>query len=210
MKTIFVLAAVLSAIFCSCNTDERTPVFAGVYDSEFIYYEYPTPLQVELKLNSATNYYSGIDSIDINLDGEYDILIIQHLQIPHLNSEPTQDLFPYCRLLAMNGTEIAIKEMGYGVGHGYYNYVSWIDSLNLKTRIDNLSEWSMTNELRSMWFVPSPGSFLHNFGYWYEITNPEMYIGIRMKIGSDYKYGWIKVDATSRENMRFMSYAIEK
>jgi hypothetical protein len=47
-------------------------------------------------------------------------------------------------------------------------------------------------------------------GRWYEVLNPEMYIGIRMKVHSDYKYGWIKVNATSRENIQFLSYAIEK
>ena len=211
MKYLFRSFFLIHILLNSCKTDtNQSPVFAGEYDSNFYFQEYSPPLQVELVLDSTTNYYSGKDSIDFNSDGEYDILIIQHLQIPHLNNEPTQDLFPYCRLKAMNGTEIATSEVGYSVGHGYYNYISFVDSINPKTRIDNLQEWSISNKLRNMWFVPSPGSFIHNFGFWYEVANPEMYVGIRMKIGSDYKYGWINIDATSKENMRFISYAIEK
>lgn len=198
----------------SCLNDyNQNSVFAGVYDSNFIYHEYTPPLQVKLMLDSITNFYSGTDSIDINLDGDYDIIISQHLQIPHLTSKPTNSLFPYCRLILNNGLEVATKELNYPAGQGSFIYMNWIDSLNLQTRIDNISDWSETSKRRDMWSVPliSP-SYVHidNYGFWYKVTNPELYIAIKMKNGSYYKYGWIKVDATKRENMRFVSYAIEK
>jgi hypothetical protein len=60
-----------------------------------------------------------------------------------------------------------------------------------------------------MW-CNSSDSFVSYNGFWYEVTNTEMYIGLRMKINSDYKYGWIKVNALSREKITFLSYAIEK
>jgi len=194
----------------SClKDDDQNPIFAGVYDSNFIYHEYNPPLSVQLMLDSITNYYSGTDSIDINLDGNYDVIISQHLQIPNLTNSPTNQLYPYCRLTPKNRVEVAVNKQMYPAGFGTYETVNWIDSLYFKARIDEISGWAETSKFKYMWCIP-PSSFVNYNGFWYNVIDPELYIGIRMKIDSDYKYGWIKVDATSRENMRFMSYAIEK
>jgi hypothetical protein len=59
-----------------------------------------------------------------------------------------------------------------------------------------------------MWAIPPVGTA--PYGPWYNLTNEEKYIGIRMKIGSRFKYGWIKMNVISREDMQFLSYAMEK
>ncbi len=210
MKKIILYLFTLQLILISCGKEEpHKLIMAGEYDSEFIFYHYSNPLKVDLRLDSTTNYYIGTDSIDINLDGDYDLMISQHLQIPHLVDAPTNHLFPYCRLTPINGLELAENTQAYPAGFGTYKTVEWVDSLNFKDRIDDISNWSESLKFRYMWCNP-PDSFVNNFSCWYEVTNSEMYIGIRMKIDSDYKYGWIKVDATSREDMFFISYAIEK
>jgi hypothetical protein len=131
-KHIFYLSSLL-LILGSCRKEEpRNPVMAGEYNTDFIFYQFPTPLAVELKYDSATNYYSGTDSIDINLDGNYDLIIGQHLQIPHLNDNPTNQLYPYCRLTPKNGLELAVNIQKYPGGLGSYKIVEWVDSLNYR------------------------------------------------------------------------------
>jgi hypothetical protein len=210
MKNYILLILCLLQILGSCRKDEpQNPILAGEFDTNFIFYQFATPLIVELKYDSATNYYSGTDSIDVNLDGNYDLIINQHLQIPHLTDHPTNKLFPYYKLTPKNSLEIALNIQAYPAGSGTYKTVGWIASLNQKDRIDNIANWSESTRFHYLWCNP-PDIFVSYNGFWYDVTNPEMYIGMRMKIDSVYKYGWIKVDALSRENMAFLSYAIEK
>ena len=105
--------------------------------------------------------------------------------------------------------EVATKREKYSQGQGYFNSIDWVDSLQYNTRIDNIYEWSATNTSRAMWLV-APTIFWGSNGCWYYLTNAEMYIGIRMKTDSGYKFGWMKVNEISRENMFFISYAMEK
>jgi hypothetical protein len=193
---------------CS-NEDDQIPVFAGEYDSNFIYHEFNPHLSIDLKFNILTDYYEGVDSIDINLDEKFDLYIEQQMPVPINSISPTNSIYPFCKLITKNSLELAEKYFIYPAGHGYTQKATWIDTLYVQQRIDNLQYWSKATEFRLMWGIP-PSTFGTSFGFWFEITNPEMYVGIRMKNGSDYKYGWIKVDATSLENMRFISYAIEK
>lgn len=210
MKNYILLILCLLQILGSCRKDEpQNPILAGEYDTNFIFYQFATPLIVELKYDSLTNYYSGTDSIDVNLDGNYDLIINEHLQVPHLTDNPTNKLFPYYKLTPKNSLEIALNIQAYPAGFGTYKTVGWIASLNQKDRIDNIANWSEPTKFQYLWCNP-PDSFVSYNGFWYDVTNPEMYIGMRMKIDSGYEYGWIKVNALSRENMAFLSYAIEK
>jgi hypothetical protein len=193
---------------CS-NNDDQNPVFAGEYDSNFIFHEFNPSLSINLKFNKLTDYYEGADSIDINLDEKFDLFIEQQMPIPIDSISPTNSKYPFFKLTPKNSLELAERYFVYPAGHGYTQKVSWIDTLSVHQRINNIQYWSKTTEFRLMWGIP-PSTFGTSFGFWYDVTKPELYVGIRMKNGSDYKYGWIKVDATSKENMLFMSYAIEK
>jgi hypothetical protein len=105
--------------------------------------------------------------------------------------------------------EVAIQKMYYPVGHGQTEEQFWVDTLNVNNQIDGSLEWSETNENYSLWYV-SPSSFQLTFGSWFNIIDEVKFIGIRMKINSHYKYGWIKINQHSRENIEIISYAIEK
>jgi hypothetical protein len=80
--------------------------------------------------------------------------------------------------------------------------------LNYETRIDNWHDWTENNVSQLMWAIPPVGTA--PYGPWYDLTNEEKYIGIKMKIDSKFKYGWIKIKVISREDMQFLSYALEK
>ena len=186
------------------------PVFAGIYDSNYTFHEFAAPLKVNLKLDPLNNFYIGADSLDINLDGNFDLIIKQrmYLDITKPNYY-TYDTYPYCLLTFRNGLEFSKKIQYYIQGHGQYGTNVGIDTLNYKNRIDNISEWSGTVANAAMWLDPS-SSLVSSNGVWFYLTNAEKYIGIRMKIDSRYKFGWIKVKEISREDISFISYAIEK
>jgi hypothetical protein len=210
MKTLFKSLLILLMTFPSCKKEDfREPISAGIYDTGFIYHEFSAPLKVKLTLDALTDNYKGTDSIDINLDGAYDLIISQRIHLPPPTGIPSWEQFPYYRLSLKNGLEVATKFESYPVGHGQYDDVNWVDSLNFETRIDNISEWSDTNMTYTMWAIP-PISAGVTYGPWYSLTNVVKYIGIRMKIGSHYKYGWIKVNEISHEDMSFVSYALER
>jgi len=162
-----------------------------------------------LELDTITDNFKGSDSIDINLDGSYDIIINQRIHIPQASGTPSYEQFPYYRLDFKNGLSVATKVEYYIVGHGDYNNVNWVDTLNYESRIDNIAEWSEPNASRFLWAVP-PVNYAVSNGTWYYLTNSVNYIGIRMKIGSRYKLGWIKVNEISNEEILFVSCAIEK
>ncbi|MCG6191510.1 hypothetical protein [Maribellus maritimus] len=209
MKTLSYLFFITLFIFSSCSkVDTGKIIIAGTYDSDLLYYEFSPPLKVELSLDTLTDNYIGEDSIDINQDGVYDIIISHRIHLPPKSGTPSYDHFPFYRLTLKNGLQVATKLQSYPVGHGQLNDVNWVDALSYKTRIDTWSDWSENNETRTMWAIPPVSTA--PYGPWYNLTNEEKYIGIRMKIDSRFKYGWIKVNVISREDMQFLSYALEK
>lgn len=211
MKTSLFYILILLLFFCSCKKeDSRVPVFSGIYDSTFKYHEFSPPLKVMLKFNSLNNFYIGADSLDINSDGNFDLIIKQRMYLDKV--QPiylTDDNNPYCLLMFKNGLEFSTKIEYIPRGQGDIGYKIGIDTLNYKNRIDNISEWSSDMTNAAMWLEPA-SNYYNSRGNWYYLKNAEKYIGLRMKINSRYKFGWIKVNELSRENILFISYAIEK
>lgn len=209
MKTLILYFFVILLIFSSCSKDDTgKAVIAGIYDSDLFYSEFSPPLKVELSLDTLTGNYIGEDSIDINQDGNFDVFISHRIHLPPESGTPSYDHFPYFRLTLKNDLQVATKLQSYPVGHGQLDDVNWVDTLSYKTRVDTWSDWSESNETRTMRAIPPVSTA--PYGPWYNLTNEEKYIGIRMKIDSQFKYGWIKVKVISRDDMQFLSYALEK
>ena len=210
MKTLLNYTLIFLLFLSSCKKEDTIQaVTAGIYDSSFTYHEFSPSIKVELTLDTSTDNYLGSDSIDINQDGAYDLIISQRIHIPPTSGIPSFEQFPYCRLILRNGLEVATKIEYYSVGHGQYDDVNWVDTLNYENRIENISDWSGSNVVCTMWAIP-PVPYGVSYGPWYFPTNEMKYIGIRMKIGSRYKYGWIKVNEISHEDMLFLGLALEK
>lgn len=208
MKTHLFYYFIILLFLGSClNEDTRQAVYAGIYDTGFIYHEFASPLKVELTFDTLTDNYLGNDSIDIDQDGIYELFISQRIHLPPETGTPSGEHFPYYRLGLKNGLQVATKMESYYTGHASYNEINWVDTLNYEARIDNRQDWSESNESRTMWTVIPVGSAPN--GPWYKLINEIKYIGIRVKIGSQYKYGWIKVNEISREDIQFLSFAIE-
>ncbi|HET6558386.1 MAG TPA: hypothetical protein VFG54_13795 [Prolixibacteraceae bacterium] len=210
MKT-FIKCLTLLLFLSSCEKDnERTPVLAGVYDDTFIFYEFSPNLPLDLKPDTLNKFYYGSDSLDVNLDGKYDLLMSRRILLGTVPpARITNDNYPFGRVTLNNGLEVSTKKEIYPIGLGQTNEVNWVDTLLYNSRIDNLPEWSGSDTYRFMWVVP-PASFWGSNGCWYNLINAERYIGIRMKTNGRYNYGWIKLKQVSREEVYIVSYAMEK
>jgi hypothetical protein len=211
MKRNIYLILVSLVILTSCKKEElRTNVFAGIYDTNFIYNEFNPAFQLKLKFDSILNIKYGIDSIDLNLDGDYDLFISQRFLLDTSATDYKKEkYYPYSKLTTRNGLQIAFRYDSFPMGFGTVGSAAWVYCAPFNTMINGIKYWSETEKDCYMWAIPYSG-YVGSYGEWYNITNSEMYITFKMKMGKKIKFGWIKVNQVSRENMTFMSYAIEK
>jgi hypothetical protein len=211
MRNIFICFMILLVLFGSCKKDKdeaRKAVYAGLYDTTFIYHEFVPPFKVNILWDSLNYYGDGKDSIDLSLDSNYDLLISFHLLYDE-NYQTYHEGSPLqfnCKLIPKNGLEIATQIESITVHGSTTISLTWVDALKYNESIDNISSWSSGETM--MWCGDTYTMF--SSGCWFKLSNSEMYIGIRMKNNSQYKYGWIKVNGISRENILFLSYALEK
>lgn len=219
MKNYFqILWLIILASFISCNDEFKNTnvVLAGKYDSFSVYNEYVPLLAVKTELNITTEFYEGRDSIDLNMDGNFDLIITMRLHPNDTMYEKDRRLYyPTCRIEMKNGFEVAIKKMNYACGHGICNWADFIAAFEYGSDLTNFSGWSESNSVQTLWNVfPSGAGFSYPRGWWSIINNEDMYIGVRhMHKGPKntfyYNYGWIRVNAVSHQNTLFISYVME-
>ena len=205
-----------SMISCKKDTvqENKTPsnvteVYAGVHDTTFNYYEFSSPLGVSIIWDNQNLYGVGIDSLDIDSDGAYDLI----RTLNAINSDSLQLLpgmpnpFPSCLLNFQNNLEIAFYTESFPVGLGQSAIATFVDKLGANERIDLLSDWQAQQAAGMyMWIENTGGLGTYPFGDWYTASS-ESYIAVKMN-GS--KYGWIKIDASDPKDPKIVSFAIQK
>lgn len=213
-----ILCYLIFTSFITCNDEFQNTnlVLAGMYDSSYIYYEYLPPLTVKTELNITTGFYEGTDSIDLNLDGNFDLIISLRLHPNDTLYEKGKSLYyPTCRMLLKNGFEVAVKKMNYSCGHGYCNWADFIATFEYGSDVVNSSEWSGSDNNQTLWNIfPAGVGYSFPGGWWSFVKSEDMYIGFRHKHNGPkntfyYYYGWIRVNALVHQNMTFTSYAME-
>jgi hypothetical protein len=205
-------AVVFMLLLYSCREeDSQNLVTVGDIGSNMNYVEINPPFTLELKFDSVKKQFTGSNSIDLDLDGSVDLIVSQRISLDSTIKYYNYDNFPYCWLTLKNGLEVATHKERYIIGHGDFDEVNWVDTLNVGDRVDKCPQWSdiSVKIIWTMWAIaPIPYAVSH--GCWYHLSTPEKYIGIRIKVGSGYRQGWIKVHQTSCDKMSIVSYAIEK
>jgi len=191
-------------------------VLAGMYNSFSVYHEYAPHLSVKTELNIKTGFYEGSDSIDLNLDGNFDLIISMRL---HPNDTMCEKgglyYYPTCRMYLKNGFEVAIKGIPSACGHGICNHAPFIAAFEYGSDLTNFPEWAESGTSETLWSIwPDDFGFKIPGGWWSFVKNEEMYIGVRHKHKGPkntfyFNYGWISVNAVSPQNTLFMSYAME-
>lgn len=217
MKNLLqILWLIILTSLISCNDEFKNTnvVLAGRHDSASIYHKYMPPLTVKTELNISTGFYEGSDSIDLNLDGSFDLIIIMRLHPNDTMYERDRRLYyPTCRVDLKNGFEVAVKKMNYSCGHGYCNQTPFIAALEYSEDVSHFPEWSEAENNQTLWNI-FPPHVSYPGGWWSFVKSEEMYIGIRHKHNGAkntfyYYYGWVKVNAFDHQNMSFTSYAME-
>jgi hypothetical protein len=211
MKALLYYMPLLLLLISACDkVDEpRKPVWAGVYDNTMDYTELNPALEIALKHDSLWNVDYGVDSLDIDQDGSFDIIISQRIPTDYnYPSSTTNDTYPFYKLNLKNGIEVAYKMETYYIGHGQTSSAQWIDTIAYKENVLDITSWTESNIYRFLWVDP-PTIFWGSNGPWYNLINTERYIAIRKYTSSRYCYGWIKVKVVSREHLSFVSFALE-
>ncbi|HRZ43431.1 MAG TPA: hypothetical protein P5228_12095 [Bacteroidales bacterium] len=195
----------------ACDKVEKTPespVLAGVHDTGMVYTAFNPPVQPVLTVDS-TGYLFGCDSLDINADGAFDIIIQQQV-FPHDSfTGGSSTEYPFTSLTLKNGLCVAIKKEVVPIGLGQTTTIKWVDTMLLNARIDKGPLWSEPNVSHNLWCVP-PATFWGSNGPWHNLTEAERYIGLKMTTPSGEKYGWLKCYQKSRKELAFLGCAIQK
>jgi hypothetical protein len=200
---------VFIVLLYSCKEeDSQNPVTVGDIGTNMNFVEINPPFKLELKYNSVKKNATGSDSMDF--DGIYNLFISQRISFDTIIKYYSYENYPYCRLTLKNGLEVATKQELFHVGHGDLQDVNWVDTLNIGDRIDKLTDWSVSNNNSCLMWAIAPVPYAVSHGCWYYLSTPDKYVGIRIKVGSGYKLGWIRVFQTSRDKISIVSYAIEK
>lgn len=208
------LLIILGLAIVSCNkdtvpiTDEdnqsaNTEVYAGVYDSTFSYHQLATPLEISIAWDTQNLYGTGYDSLDIDLDGDFDLIFTLNLlneDSIHLISG-TPNPFPFLHVQSNNGFKVASYDEVFYIGLGQTATATYADRLDLNERIDALTDWSINLKV---WGENPGGAMMPPFGDWYS-ANSQNYLAIKL---NDDKYGWVEVDASNPKNPKFSSFAI--
>jgi hypothetical protein len=211
MKVICVVLLPLLFYCFACDKEEKTPespVLAGVHDTGMVYTEFNPPVQSVLSLDS-TGYLFGSDSLDINADGVFDIIIQQQVWPDDSFPGGSTTEYPFAGLTLKNGLCVAIKNEVVPIGLGQTTTIKWVDTMLLKARIDKGPVWSEPDAYHTLWSVP-PATFWGSNGPWYNLAEDERYIGLKMTTPSGEKYGWLKCYQKSRKELAFLGCAIRK
>lgn len=207
MKIIALI--ILLIILYSCEEREfRYPVAAGKYNTHYLYTEYKPSIQLDLRIDSISGCYFGRDSIDIDMDGNYDLIIDQKHAIEEGSKDCLGENFPHVSITLKNDLELVEKIEYYSMGHGAVGSSYWVNALEYDTRIENCRDWSLLKKKSLLWATPQ--GYTGYGGFWRGLEDTERYIGIRKKVESDYKYGWIKIYQSNYKRFEIKSCAIQK
>ena len=210
-STKFIVLIFILTLF-SCRKDVAlvpennwgTPVYAGVYDSSYYYFEYSTPLELTVVWDSQNLYGLGADSIDLNNDSLYDCYIEMSL----VNSDSSHlitgypDPFPHLILELNNDLKILsyYKFVYTGGGTGYK--LNYVKDLDYGVRVDTLIDY-YNYTFNEMWReIPM------NISYYSDMYSIHDTTYMALKFDTD-KFGWIKVDMTVPKNPKFLSVAVQ-
>lgn len=210
MRSYFLLVIFLSAfVVVSCRKDPNIyvkEVRAGVYDSTFHHVQFSTPLELDVQWDSQNLYGFGSDSIDIDANGELDMLIELNLlneDSLHLLTTTYPEPFPNLRLKTRSNFQVSMTdEYTYtGLGSGIHSI--FIARHLYGQRLDTISSWANSPSYGSAIYQENPTSYIP-YGDWY-YSDTINYIGFRL---DGYRIGWVEVDLTDAKNPKFCSYAI--
>ncbi|MCK5856168.1 MAG: hypothetical protein KAG64_01690 [Bacteroidales bacterium] len=213
------LSILLFLYSCGKDKDPLTPdsIIAGNWDSNFEYYEFPTPIELN-PIWEASNWVANADTSFFLHFGQDSIPF--RIQIKYINSDSLQVIKDKDSSIIQRLQVYAFDDMGfhfskktYYVGLGSTTDMYSVTAYKTGDNIEgNTDEFSFANNIyhrwKPLWEMPIPlqGTINgYDGGSWYSLNNTR-YIGF---IYNNH-LGWFKVDCTDYSHPKFISYAIKK
>ena len=191
LKSYTILLFISIALFSSCKKDpvysEFNGVRAGVSNDEFHNYSFPDSYFID-KANIGCGVYRGSEALDLNIDGNSDLVIIERhfvsSEFNHLDCMPPGGAplpLTYSRIYNSDTSSFEILSFQSEGSNPF------ADTLNFNTTINSDELWSREAYIIKFEEFKSSNPWL--------IITEDKYIGIRsyIDIDSTYKYGWIKI-----------------
>jgi hypothetical protein len=189
------------------SSSSSVGIFAGVYDTSFTYTQLQPAMEIIVTWDNQNLYGLGSDSLDIDADGNYDLIMnlsLLNMDSVHLLSGFPSP-FPYCVIRTNNGLEVNMETEIYPIGLGQEASADFVADMALNESINQSSDWLYPSTSGAVIWAENPGTVgVPPYGDWYYI-NATRYIGIQL----NNKFGWIEVDATDAKNPKIVSYAIQ-
>ena len=188
------------------TTSIVNPVYAGVSDSNFVVYDYQPNLEVSITWDVQLLYGVVNDSIDLDLNGIFDVYITMNVLNPdsaYLLGGAMPNPFPGFTISTSSEFQLAFYTESYPIGMGQTGSASFVDRLDVNERIDLLSDW---RDGGTMW-QENPGVIgAPPYGDWHSASNSN-YIGIKQ---NGDKFGWIEMDGSDVNHPKFVRCAIRQ
>ncbi len=212
---IVILSIIVLALIMSCKKDQVEPepepqvtfytITAGQSGAGFSVTTNTNPNSFNVNYDSLNLYGVGYDSIDINLDGSFDLFFELNVINPdsmHLITGVPNPM-PSLMVYSYDSFESILLEDAVPIGMGGYNYYEYADTLASGMVISSGDNWkSLITPGLAMWLeAPAGGS--QNNGPWG--GGYDGYMAVRF----NGKYGWVHIDCTNSNDPLIMGYAIE-
>lgn len=204
----------ITSLSCKDEFTYTNEIYAGRVNFPNVYHEFISPMSIKTELNSTTGFYEGVDSLDLNEDRIYDIIISLRLHPKDtIYKKGDRYYYPTCKFEMKNGFEVAIGAFPYNCGHGYCATADFIAALEYGKDISHFPKWSGSNTKQTLWNIILYSVSTFPGGWWSFVKSEEMYIGIKRKDkgpkSTNYTYGWIRVNAISHQKMTIAGFYME-
>ncbi len=224
LNTLLILVLFgLNSLISSCsktNDDEiiktPTPIIAGWHDTTDYFYQFPTPISLNLVMDNSMHFSFAQDTISLQFGNDHFDLCVR-LQVINPDSlvvimQNEILLVSYFQVLSTESLRFAVEYNNCGIGHGQYTTFTYVKAFNYNEAISSNSNWTANNnseKWQNLYEYPTPADGLisgFTGGPWKQPASNFHYIGFSYQN----HFGWIKVDMSDVRNPKFVSYAIKK
>ncbi len=157
--------------------------------------------ELSISWDSLNLYGAGRDSLDIDTDGVFDLILscsLLNQDSIHLLAGQEPNPYPYYKVELRNGYLVqATVESVSGLGDIY-----WVEPLDFKNKITEKETW--TAGPTYLWKENGTPGF-PTFGPWYNLNEIQYIAFNRMN-----KLGWMELDPTDRTHIKVNIIAREK
>jgi len=220
---VFVFSMII-IVSCEKNNDEseddinssveiKDSIRAGIYDTSFYYYEFPTPLEMNPVwdtsmlvgyANDLIRLHFGSDSLCINFH-------LAAINPDSINVIGNNIFVPMLSVKVHDSVSIYEVTNTYYVGQGCTTDITFAQAFHKHDIIRSDGNWHSNNSnfpsrWLELWAMPIDPGTIANYhgGPWLQLSIG--YLGFKYKN----RLGWIMINNTFPRNPKFISYAIRK